>query len=176
MARRREQGLPPRRRCVTRARRVRLSLTGGSHEVLTQDAVAGHVVVLPREHALTNEQVPDAIVGHMFQVVNKVGMAVFEAIGAQGTNVLVQNGVAAGQTQNHSMIHVIPRFENDGAQIGWQPKQGNEEELSTLELQFKEHTKSVGIFKKEKPKPIEFEAPEEASEEDYRVKHLRRIP
>lgn len=138
--------------------------------------VAGHVVVLPREHAPIIEKVPDMVVGRMFQVVNKVGMAVFEAIGAHGSNVLMQNGVAAGQAQNHAMVHVIPRFENDGLQLGWQPKQGNEEELSTLELKFKEHTKSVGIFEKEKPKPVEVEQPEETTEEDYRVKHVRRIP
>ena len=56
-----------------------------------EPAVPGHVLVLPREHARIFEAVPDFVVGDMFKVANKVGVAIFESMGAQGTNVLIQN-------------------------------------------------------------------------------------
>lgn len=136
----------------------------------------GHVIVLPKAHAPIFEAVPDFVVGDMFKVANKVGVAVFESLGAQGTNVLVQNGPTAGQRHNHAMVHVIPRFENDNLEIGWNPKAADEGELSDLEKSIKDETKNVGLFEKEKPKPIEMEKPKEMAKEDYRTKFLRRIP
>lgn len=136
----------------------------------------GHVVVMPKKHAPILDAVPDFVVGDLFKIANKVCVAVFEALGAHGTNVLVQNGTAAGQKHNHAMVHVVPRMENDGLQIGWEPKKAGEEDLSTMELRLKEETKSVGIFEAEKQKPIEIEKPKERHAEDIRVKHIKRIP
>ncbi len=141
-----------------------------------EPAAPGHVLVLPKVHAPILEAVPDFVVGDMFKVANKVGVAVFEALGAQGTNVLVQNGPAAGQRHNHVMINVIPRFENDNLQLGWAPKPASEEELSSLEGKIKDETKSVGVFESEKPKPVELAEPKAVSKEDYRMKTFRRIP
>ncbi|MEM3154860.1 MAG: HIT family protein [Candidatus Woesearchaeota archaeon] len=145
--------------------------------MLSPEPVApGHVVILPKEHAPIIEAVPDFIVGDMFKTANKIGIAVFEVLGAHGTNIIVQNGQPAGQKHNHTMLSVIPRFENDNLQIGWQPKPADEGELSKLEGIIKEETKNVGLFEREKPKPIEVEKPKEMTKEDYRTKQLRRIP
>jgi diadenosine tetraphosphate (Ap4A) HIT family hydrolase len=111
----------------------------------------------------------------LFKVANKVGIAIFEGLGAQGTNIVVQNGPTAGQKHNHTMVHILPRFENDKVPIGWTPKPASEEELSDLEGKIKDETKNVGIFEKEKEKPVELERPKEIKE-DKRLKALRRIP
>ena len=140
-----------------------------------EPSTPGHVVVLPKTHAPIIEAVPDFVVGNMFKVANKIGVAVFESLGAQGTNLLVQNGPTAGQRHNHTMLHVIPRFENDNLPVGWAPKTASEEELSSLESKIKDETKNVGLFEREKPKPVEVSKPEEV-QEDYRMKSLRRIP
>ena len=145
--------------------------------MLSPEPVApGHVIVLPKEHAPIIEAVPDFIVGDMFKVANKIGVAVFEALGAQGTNILIQNGQPAGQKHNHTILNVIPRFENDNLQVGWQPKPSDEGELSSLESKIKDETKNVGLFEREKPKPVELEKPKEMPKEDFRLKHLRRLP
>jgi histidine triad (HIT) family protein len=136
----------------------------------------GHFIVVPRAHAPIFEQVPDMVTAELFVKANKISKAIFEGLGAEGTNVFVQNGVAAGQRHNHAMVHVIPRREGDGLPLQWKPKQFSEEEMSTAELKIKEETKNVGIFEKEKPKPVEVEKPKEVKKEDYRIKHLRRIP
>jgi histidine triad (HIT) family protein len=129
-----------------------------------EPAVAGHVVVLPKQHAPILEAVPDFVVSDMFTVANKVGVAVFEALGVQGTNLLIQNGPPAGQKHNHAMLHVVPRAENDNLPIGWAPKSAPEEEIAKVESQIKDETKNVGLFEKEKPKPIEVEGPEEVKQ------------
>jgi histidine triad (HIT) family protein len=145
--------------------------------MLSPEPVApGHVIILPKEHSPIIEAVPDFVVGDMFKVANKIGVAVFEALGAQGTNMLIQNGPPAGQKHNHTMLNVIPRFEGDNVQVGWQPKPADEGELSSLESKIKDETKNVGLFEREKPKPIEVEKPKEMPKEDYRLKNLRRIP
>ena len=138
-------------------------------------SVAGQVSVLPKMHAPILESIPDFVVAEMFKVANKVGIAIFEGLGAQGTNLLIQNGSTAGQKHNHVILNVVPRFENDQLPIGWNPKPASEEDLVSLESKIKDETKNVGLFEKEKAKPIEIEKPQEVKE-DYRVKHLRRIP
>jgi len=143
-------------------------------------AVAGHVWLVPKEHAAILEQVPDFVTGKLFDKANKVSIAVFEALGAEGTNIMVSNGVAAGQSTNHCIVSVLPRRENDGLNLAWQPKQLSEEEMSTIELKLKEETKNIGAFEKEKPKPKELPKPEEVKEAEeevnYLLKQLKRMP
>ncbi len=141
-----------------------------------EPATPGHLIILPKKHATILEQVPDYTVKEMFIHANKASTALFETLGAQGTNILIQNGEPSGQRHNHVMLHIIPRFENDKLNLGWQPKKISEDEMSTIELKIKQETGAVGSFEKEKEKPIEITKPKEITKEDYRVKHLKRIP
>jgi len=139
------------------------------------------VLVLPKEHVMIIEQMHDYDIAEIFQKVNKISTAVFESLGAHGTNIIVQNGVAAGQSSSHLMIHVIARREGDGIDFAWQPKQMSEEEMSTVELKLKEFTKNIGGFEKRPAKPIELKTEikkikEDEKEENYMIKQLQRIP
>jgi len=143
----------------------------------------GHCFVIPKKHYPILEQIPDFEVNKLFQIANKISMAIFEVLGVQGTNLFVTNGVPAGQKVAHFMINVIPRNENDGVNLQWQPKQLSEEEMSTVELKLKEGSKNVGGFQsaepEEKPK-VKKETvetiSEEEGEENYLLKQLRKIP
>lgn len=139
----------------------------------------GHLVIVPREHYPIMEQVPDFVVEHLFKIVNKLGTAVFESLGAHGTNILINNGVPAGQEHSHFSVNIIPRRENDNINFDWQPKQLNEEEMSTAELGLKEETKFIGSFEKEKKKPISLDKETEkisGDEENYMIKQLKKLP
>ena len=142
----------------------------------------GHIQIAPKNHYPIIEQVPDFEIGHMFFIANKLSVAVFETLGMQGTNILVQNGLAAGQKHAHFMVNVIPRRQDDGLNFDWKPKQLGEEEMSTVELKLKEAAKNIGEFEKEKAKPIELDQEAEKitssldDEENYLIKQLRRIP
>ncbi|MBI2656262.1 HIT family protein [Candidatus Woesearchaeota archaeon] len=140
---------------------------------------AGHCFVIPKSHYAIIEQVPDIEIGRLFQVSNKISSAIFESLGAQGTNIFVANGIPAGQTVAHFTINVIPRKENDGINLQWQPKQLSEEEMSTVELKLKEQTKNIGHFEKEERKP-RIQAPKPVimsdEEEEYFGRQMRRLP
>ena len=145
-----------------------------------QPAGPGHVLVIPNEHFTILEQVPDFIAGHLFSIANKMSTTLFERMRVNGTNVIAQNGIAAGQKIAHFAINVIPRTENDGLGFNWQPVEVSEEELATVELQLKEESKSIGDFEKEGKKPIKVEDKQKelvsGSKEDYKLRQLRRLP
>ncbi|MGB9748633.1 MAG: HIT family protein [Candidatus Woesearchaeota archaeon] len=145
-------------------------------------AVPGHSLVVPKQHFVIIEQTPDFLVGKLFGVANTVSSALFRALNLQGTNILLNNGVSANQKIAHLAINVIPRTENDNLNFSWNPKQLNEEQMSTIELKIKEQAKNVGIFEKEEKKIIidsKREKIEEKSKEAQKVtetseKHIRK--
>ena len=144
-------------------------------------AAKGHVIVFSKTHYNIIEQIPDHEIGDLFKKVNKMSSAIFESVKAQGTNIIIQNGVAAGQEIPHAAIHIIPRGQNDGLNFQWQPKQLTEEEMSTVELTLKKEAESIGGFQKEKetePIKLDEKKPKKilGEEENYLIKQLNRIP
>ncbi len=147
-----------------------------------EPAAAGHLLVLPLEHKTILEQVPDFLVDQLFITANKASSLLFDLFPeVQGTNIIIENGTSAGQEVPHIALNVIPRRENDGLDLMWQPKQFSEEEMSTIELKLKEQTAKIGAFEEEKKEPVKIPEAEEIKEEDketedYRIKQLERIP
>ena len=74
----------------------------------------GHTLVIPKNHYKDMLEVPAELGTAVFAALQKVAAAVMKAAGAQGFNVMQNNGLAAGQTVFHIHWHIIPRFENDG--------------------------------------------------------------
>ncbi len=144
-------------------------------------ATLGHIWIIPKKHYPIIEQVPDYELSPLFKVANKLSSVLFETLKIQGTNLIVQNGIAAGQKFAHFIINIIPRKENDNLKLEWKPKQISEEEMSTTELKLKDQSKNIGGFIKETPKePISLSQKREvldySSEENYLIKQLHRIP
>jgi len=130
-------------------------------------ASPGQVLVFPKQHHAILEQVPDNVVEHLFQIVNKVSVAVFEAFDVQGTNVIIENGVAAGQSIPHVSVHIIPRNENDGLNFQWDTLQLSDDELTSIQETLKKALEKKTEEKKEEKKL--------SDEENYLIKQLRRI-
>lgn len=94
----------------------------GASIVLRQDhAVAfldrrplfpGHVLVVPRTHHRTLEELPGDAVGDFFTTVQRVAVAVPRAMNAEGTFVAANNVVS--QSVPHLHVHVVPRTKGDG--------------------------------------------------------------
>jgi len=105
----------------------------------------GHCFVIPKGHYPILEQVPDEELAQLFLLANKVSVALFDHAGAEGTNIFVANGLPAGQTVAHFMVHVIPRKQNDGLNLQWQPKQLAEDEASTIELKLKDELRGSAV-------------------------------
>lgn len=141
-------------------------------------ACIGHVTIVPKKHFPIIENVPDFVVADMFKIANKISSVIFESLGAQGTNIIVNNGVEAGQKKPHVSVDVLPRREKDNLDFQWKPKQLTEEEMSTVELKIKEATKNIGDFEKEKAEPVKLDKkPEKISgQESLLIKQLERLP
>ncbi len=132
----------------------------------------GQITVFPKEHFTIMEQVPEEILAACAKMANKVSVAVFDSLGSEGTNILVQNGTGAGQKVPHFSIEVIPRRQEDGLNFQWQPKHLTEDDLAmTLDV-LKKGLESKGEVKVESAKE---EAPKR-DEDNYLLKSLRRIP
>ncbi len=141
-------------------------------------AVPGHTVIIPKQHFTILEQIPDSLVRQMFQAANKFSTLLFEGIGAQGTNVIVENGNAAGQKTAHLSVNVLPRAQNDNLNFQWQPKKLSEAQSGMVEVQLKsELDRSFQEPEVDEPKLVEkSEETIEHSEDDYLMRQLNRMP
>jgi histidine triad (HIT) family protein len=82
-----------------------------------QPVNAGHVLVVPRAHHERLEDLPPDLAMHLFDVAAKLAPAVKQVAGADGMNIVVSSGRAAGQDELHFHVHVIPRRTGDGFDI-----------------------------------------------------------
>lgn len=82
-----------------------------------QPVNAGHVLVVSRRHYESLEDVPAELAMHLFRVATKLVPAVTKVANAEGMNIVVNSGSAAGQDEPHYHVHLIPRREGDGFDI-----------------------------------------------------------
>ena len=80
-----------------------------------QPLADGHVLVVPRAHAARVEDLEPAAADALFRTVVRLAGPVREALGAAGTTIGINNGDATGQTIPHVHVHIVPRWESDGA-------------------------------------------------------------
>jgi len=92
----------------------------------------GHALVVPREPFRNIFDADPIILGAIMAAAQKVARAQQEALGADGVNLVMNNEPAAGQEVFHAHLHVIPRFENDGAFGPFRHLSYEDGELDTL--------------------------------------------
>lgn len=92
-------------------------------------AAKGHALVLPKEHFKDSTEASEALLGHVMAVGAAVGEAEMRAFGADGFNLIQNNGEAAGQSVFHLHLHVIPRRAGDKAVGLWKPGTTTPEEM-----------------------------------------------
>ncbi|MGO4593608.1 HIT family protein [Leifsonia sp. 2TAF2] len=75
----------------------------------------GHLLVVPREHAVGFEDLDAATAVHVWSVGHEIARALRRSsIPCEGINMFVADGEAAFQTVFHFHLHVIPRSPGDG--------------------------------------------------------------
>lgn len=83
----------------------------------------GHTLVIPKRHYTRVHECPPEILAEVASRVGRIAKAVKAAVGADGYNVLCNNGKAAGQAVDHLHLHVIPRKAGDGVFTEWPSRQ-----------------------------------------------------
>lgn len=92
----------------------------------------GHILLITREHYSIMPQIPDKEIEHIFRVSKSLSNSLLRSVEAQGTNIIVANGVAAGQKAQHFMVHIIPRKEHDGINFALPQKTLSQEEIDGI--------------------------------------------
>lgn len=148
--------------------------------VAIKDKVAtpGQITIFPKKHLTILEMIPPDILEECAKITNKVSIAAFEGLGSQGTNIVIRNGLGAGQDVPHFGIEIIPRQESDGINLDWKPKKMMEDEMDRTAGLLQE---AIEESKKEKPKTPKLNkdievVEEEEKSDNYLLKSVRRIP
>ncbi|MFQ5413447.1 MAG: HIT family protein [Phycisphaerae bacterium] len=124
--------------CKIAARDVPASVVYEDDSILALLDVApladAHVLVIPREHYAQLTDMPAGACAALAAALPRLGRAVLAVSGAEGFNLLQNNGRAAGQAVDHVHFHLIPRATGDGLGYRWNAgayPEGRAETLAT---------------------------------------------
>lgn len=81
----------------------------------------GHALVLPKDHYANLFEMPEELLAKLMSLAKVWGEKIVKALGADGLNLVQNNGLAAGQTVFHYHLHMIPRYEGDNVGNLWTP-------------------------------------------------------
>ncbi len=84
--------------------------------------IKGHTLVIPKTCYDPVTETPDEVLAKLMLVCKRIAAAQIKGLGADGSNIIQNNGSAAGQVVPHIHFHVIPRFEGDGHRWNWNAK------------------------------------------------------
>lgn len=92
----------------------------------------GHLLIVPKVEAATVAELPEEAASHVGSLLPRLCQAVLNATGAEGLNIIVNNGECAGQTIPHVHWHIIPRFSTDAVDWPWPHSPYSGDELNQL--------------------------------------------
>lgn len=95
-------------------------------------ATRGHALILPKDHYASLYELPDEKCGEVLRLAKKMAVRMTDRLGCSGFNLVQNNGESAGQTVRHFHMHLIPRYDGDGQEIGWKPGKPEQEELKEI--------------------------------------------
>lgn len=79
----------------------------------------GHLLIIPRDHFDTFSEMPPNEASQLANAIPLLGRTLLQVTKAEGFNVLINNGSAAGQVVKHVHVHVIPRRTGDQLGFRW---------------------------------------------------------
>ena len=88
--------------------------------------IKGHALVISKQHFDPVTETPDEILAKLHLTAKRIAQAQMNGLGADGVNIIQNNGAASGQEVPHIHVHVIPRFNNDGHHWNWNAKKYND--------------------------------------------------
>src|SRR5260370_7434789 len=78
-----------------------------------QPITHGHMLVVPREHAVLMQDVNETVAMRAFKVARRMAALARQTLGASGVNLLVMDGEFALQHRPHFPLPVTPRSPRD---------------------------------------------------------------
>lgn len=101
--------------------------------------IKGHVLVVPREHVETFDDLPPALIAPLFSAVQRVSRAFGRTLGADGSYTAINTRIS--QSVPHVHVHVVPRRKGDGlfrAGMVWIRRRYADDEAAQLAARLRE--------------------------------------
>lgn len=102
----------------------------------------GHTLLIPKAHHVQLSELPDAVAAAVASLLPRLCRAIGKATGADGLNVIVNNGQAAGQTIDHCHWHIIP-FAADAVNWPWPHSPYVGDELGQMKFRIERELNSL---------------------------------
>ncbi|SDW53621.1 histidine triad (HIT) family protein [Lachnospiraceae bacterium KHCPX20] len=104
--------------------------------ILDADPVSkGHALILPKQHYANLYELGDDEAAKIMPLAKKLAKKMTDVLGADGFNILQNNGEVAGQSVFHYHLHLIPRFKdapNNQGLLGFTHPGLSEEEIKEI--------------------------------------------
>ena len=104
--------------------------------ILDADPVSrGHALILPKQHYANLYELGDEEAAKIMPLAKKLAKKMTDVLGADGFNILQNNGEVAGQSVFHYHLHLIPRFKdapNNQGLLGFTHLGLSEEEIKEI--------------------------------------------
>jgi histidine triad (HIT) family protein len=106
---------------------------------------SGHLLVVPIKHATYLADLDLQAGGALFNVAQRLSSAVRKSgLRAEGINLLLADGEAAGQEVFHVHLHVLPRFPGDGFGHRFPATHGQHPTREQLDSNARAITRAIG--------------------------------
>lgn len=103
-----------------------------SAELILPGANKGHLFVRPKQDYSSLEEFDDTMRNHLFFTSSYVATLLFELVKAHGTNIIVN------ELDKPLGVHIIARYQDDGLNFLWEPKPGDQQQLSEMGKKIKD--------------------------------------
>lgn len=101
-------------------------------------ATKGHALIIPKEHYANLYEIPYETAAGVMKLAKTMAEKMTEKLGAEGFNLLQNNGEVAGQSVMHFHMHLIPRYKGDGQQLFHEQPTSSQDELEEIKRQITE--------------------------------------
>ena len=95
-------------------------------------ATKGHALIIPKDHYADLYEIDEDVAASAMKLAKKMAAHMTDRLQCDGFNLVQNNGECAGQSVFHFHLHLIPRYQNDGARILWEPTKPDEEAQKKL--------------------------------------------
>ena len=92
----------------------------------------GHALVIPKKHFENLNSIDEGYFCDVMKISKKISDALIKSLKADGTNITINNGKAAGQLVPHLHVHIIPRFSDDKLKYDWPTKKYPDGEMKKI--------------------------------------------
>jgi histidine triad (HIT) family protein len=99
----------------------------------------GHTLVISKRHYAQVHECDPAVLADVVMRLGRIAGAVMKAMGADGYNVLCNNGRAAGQLVDHMHFHIIPRRTGDRVFTEWRSYEYEEGRMAGVAEKIREN-------------------------------------